>query len=77
MSYLFECFYREAKAHSRSKDLVDSISDFGEVMCARCNSTGTKVGLSVAGANLLPVPKFYVWDIETDVTHLYSFSNDK
>lgn len=69
------CF-REAKPHTQAKDLVESISDFGEVICARSNSTGTKLALTVAGSNLLPVPRIYVWDTEADVMHKHSFINE-
>uniref|UniRef100_A0A1B6C8A4 Intraflagellar transport protein 140 homolog n=1 Tax=Clastoptera arizonana TaxID=38151 RepID=A0A1B6C8A4_9HEMI len=67
---------REAKPHSQPKDLVEGISDFGEVICARCNSSGNKIALTVAGSNLLPVPRIYVWDIDTNIVHKHSFTNE-
>ncbi|XP_046687585.1 intraflagellar transport protein 140 homolog [Homalodisca vitripennis] len=72
--HMWDLSRREAKIHGKAKDLVDSISDFAEVMCARTNATGTRVALSVAGANLLPLPKIYVWDMETDSMLCHSFS---
>lgn len=66
-------FDREAKVHGRAKDLADCIPDFAEVINARTNSSGTKVAFSVAGASLMPLPKVYVWDMESDTIQCHSF----
>jgi hypothetical protein len=41
------CF-REAKHHSNPKNLEEAIDDFGEIIAATCNSSGTKVSITVA-----------------------------
>ncbi|XP_054283383.1 intraflagellar transport protein 140 homolog [Macrosteles quadrilineatus] len=71
--HLWDVSRREAKLHGRAKDLADSISDFAEVICARANANGTRVALSVAGSNLLPLPQVYVWDMESDTILSHSF----
>ncbi|XP_014248149.1 intraflagellar transport protein 140 homolog [Cimex lectularius] len=64
---------REAKPHSKVKDLIEAISDFGEVISAVCNSNGTKVALTIASSNLTPIPGIYVWCIEEDVISSHHF----
>ncbi|CAG9865125.1 unnamed protein product [Phyllotreta striolata] len=55
------------------RNVYDMVADFGEIIQAKTNSTGTKVAFAVAAANLVPDGKLYVWDIEKDVTFLYDF----
>lgn len=65
---------REAKLHAKPKNLNDIITDFGEIILARSNSTGNKVSLTVARSNLLPDPRLYLWDIETDEVTNFNFA---
>ena len=46
-------------------------------MAARVNSLGTKVSLSVAQSSLLPDPKLYIWDVETDSLSYFNFASGK
>ena len=46
-------------------------------MAARVNSSGTKVSLSVAQSSLLPDPKLYIWDVETDSLSYFNFASGK
>ncbi|RZF46866.1 hypothetical protein LSTR_LSTR008247 [Laodelphax striatellus] len=75
--HVWDLTRREAKAVCPPKDLMESLDDFGEVICARVNANGTRVSLSVAGVNLLPLPAVYVWDLENDSLSCHSFSADK
>lgn len=47
--------YREAKHHSNPKNLEDAVDDFGEIIAATCNSSGTKVSLTIAKVQRSPV----------------------
>ena len=58
-------------------DDIDQIPDFGEVISAKCNRNATKVGILVAQSSLIPDPKFYVWDVETDTVHYFNFASGK
>lgn len=68
---------REAKPHTQGKHLIDAIKDFGEVISARCNCTGTRVSIAVAQTSLLPDPKLYIWDIENDNITYFNFASGR
>ena len=68
---------REAKSHSHPKYLSEHITNFGEVISAKCNSNATKVSILVAHSNLIPDPKLYIWDVENDVILYFNFSSGK
>ncbi|XP_034252751.1 intraflagellar transport protein 140 homolog [Thrips palmi] len=68
---------REAKVHGQSKDIAEALPDFGEIILARSNCTGNKVSFTIAQSNLLPEPKLYVWDIESDSICYLNFTNGK
>jgi len=42
------CGFREAKLFSNPKNLEETIDDFGEIIMATCNSSGTKVSITIA-----------------------------
>ena len=42
------CGFREAKLFSNPKNLEEAIDDFGEIIMATCNSSGTKVSITIA-----------------------------
>jgi hypothetical protein len=42
------CGFREAKLLSNPKNLEEAIDDFGEIIMATCNSSGTKVSITIA-----------------------------
>lgn len=60
-----------------SYNLYDICSDFGEIIQAKSNNNGTKVGLTIAGANLIPDGKLYIWDIEKDTLLSYDFKKKR
>ncbi|KAE8751558.1 hypothetical protein FOCC_FOCC001805 [Frankliniella occidentalis] len=68
---------REAKTHGQSKDIAEALTDFGEIILARSNCTGNKVSFTIAQSNLLPEPKLYVWDVESDTICYLNLTNGK
>nr|XP_033335798.1 intraflagellar transport protein 140 homolog [Megalopta genalis] len=69
---------REAKLHTRAMAPYEAISDFAEIIEARCNADCRCVSITVAMTNLMPSSILYVWDIESDQIHEFDFakSND-
>ncbi|XP_034933868.1 intraflagellar transport protein 140 homolog [Chelonus insularis] len=65
---------REAKLHTRAMAIYDVISDFSEVIEAKCNINCRCVSLTVATSNLLPSPILYIWDVEGDQMFEFDFS---
>ncbi|XP_049817321.1 intraflagellar transport protein 140 homolog isoform X2 [Aethina tumida] len=63
----------EPKLVTPIKNLAESVPDFGEVIQAKTNSDGTKVALTIAGTNLIPNGKLFIWDIESDRMTSYNF----
>lgn len=70
-------FCREAKPHTQGKQMGDYIKDFGEIISARCNCNGTRVSIAVAQTSLLPDPKLYVWDIESESFTYFNFASGR
>ncbi|XP_021936986.1 intraflagellar transport protein 140 homolog isoform X3 [Zootermopsis nevadensis] len=68
---------REAKHHSNPKNLEDAVDDFGEIIAATCNSSGTKVSLTIAKSNFLPDPKLFIWDVESDSLRYFNLATGK
>ncbi|KAJ1532231.1 hypothetical protein ONE63_000848 [Megalurothrips usitatus] len=68
---------REAKVHGQAKDIAEILPDFGEIILARSNCTGNKVSFTIAQANLLPEPKLYIWDVESDSICYLNFTTGK
>ncbi|EZA61734.1 hypothetical protein DMN91_004415 [Ooceraea biroi] len=64
---------REAKLHTRAMAAYEAISDFAEIIEARCNSDCRCVSITVAMANLMPSSVLYVWDIESDQIYEFDF----
>lgn len=64
---------REAKLHTRAMATYEAISDFAEIIEARCNADCHCVSITVAMANLMPSSVLYVWDIESDQIHEFDF----
>ncbi|XP_076655730.1 intraflagellar transport protein rempA [Halictus rubicundus] len=65
---------REAKLHTRAMATYEAISDFAEIIEARCNADCRCVSITVAMANLMPSSILYVWDIESDQIHEFDFA---
>ncbi|CAH1389189.1 unnamed protein product [Nezara viridula] len=73
---LWDLSRREARPHSKVKDLIEAIADFGEVITAVCNSAGTRVAFTIAKNNLLPSPAVFLWNIDVDSVQSYFFNAD-
>lgn len=67
---------REAKLHTRAMATYEAISDFAEIIEARCNSDCRYVSITVAMTNLMPSSILYVWDIESDQIHEFDFAEN-
>ncbi|KYM98003.1 PREDICTED: intraflagellar transport protein 140 homolog [Cyphomyrmex costatus] len=63
----------EAKLHTRAMATYEMISDFAEIIEARCNSDCRCVSITVAMANLMPSSILYIWDIESDQIYEFDF----
>lgn len=66
---------REAKLYTRAMATYEAISDFAEIIEAKCNSDCRYVSITVAMANLMPSSILYVWDIESDQLHEFDFAD--
>ncbi|KAJ8978265.1 hypothetical protein NQ317_012623 [Molorchus minor] len=68
----------QPKLISPVRNVYDMTSDFGEIIQAKSNATGTRVAMTLAAANLIPDGKLYVWQIENDdvITMIFSERND-
>lgn len=55
--------------------MSECLKEYGEVMSARVNSAGTKVSVSIATGALLPDPKLYIWDLESDSMTYFNFAS--
>uniref|UniRef100_T1IR84 Uncharacterized protein n=1 Tax=Strigamia maritima TaxID=126957 RepID=T1IR84_STRMM len=66
---------REAKLHVNPKSFSSIIPDLNSIICASCNSTGTKISLSVTQQKNNSIdPKLYIWIPETDTVQYFDFS---
>ncbi|XP_076161592.1 intraflagellar transport protein rempA isoform X2 [Ptiloglossa arizonensis] len=65
---------REAKLHTRAMATYEAISDFAEIIEARCNADCRCVSITVAMANLMPSSTLYIWDIESDQILEFDFA---
>ncbi|KRT80306.1 hypothetical protein AMK59_8792 [Oryctes borbonicus] len=74
---LYDLSDRDPKLITSSYNLYDMCSDFGEIIQAKSNSSGTKVGLTIAAANLIPDGKLYIWDVEKDKLLSYDFKKKR
>ncbi|VEN35720.1 unnamed protein product [Callosobruchus maculatus] len=70
---IYDILEKPPKLVTPVRSLFGMASDFGEVIQAKTNSSGTKVALTLAAANLIPDGKLYIWDIETDDLIYYDF----
>ncbi|XP_063697892.1 intraflagellar transport protein 140 homolog [Culicoides brevitarsis] len=51
----------------------DLFENFGEVMYAKANATGTYLAMTIANENLIPDRKLYLWNIEKDKVMFFDF----
>ncbi|CAH2002580.1 unnamed protein product [Acanthoscelides obtectus] len=70
---LYDILETPPKLVTPIRNMFGMTSDFGEVIQAKTNSSGTKVALTLAAANLIPDGKLYIWDTESDDLIYYDF----
>ncbi|EFA08985.1 Intraflagellar transport protein 140 homolog-like Protein [Tribolium castaneum] len=70
---VYELGENEAKLSIPARNLYDMCPDFGEIIQAKSNSSGNKIALTLAAANLVPDGRLYVWDVENDNLLSYDF----
>lgn len=73
---LYDISPHEPKLLTNSKYLGDDLNDFGEIISAKSNCSGTAVAILVANSQLIPDGKLYSWDLETDILSVYDFLNE-
>lgn len=61
------------KLHVPIRNAMDARPDFGEIIEAKTNSSGTKLAMTIAASNLIPDGKLYIWDLEHDIVFDYDF----
>ncbi|XP_037074398.1 intraflagellar transport protein 140 homolog isoform X2 [Pollicipes pollicipes] len=74
---LFDLSRRELRSLANPKFISESVPDFGELIQCRVNCKGTKVSCLVAQSSLLPDPKVYIWDVDTDAVSYFNFSSGR
>lgn len=70
---VYELNENDPKLVIPARNLYDMCTDFGEIIQAKCNCSGNKIGMTLAAANLIPDGRLYVWDVETDDFLSYDF----
>uniref|UniRef100_A0A336M4N6 CSON011732 protein n=1 Tax=Culicoides sonorensis TaxID=179676 RepID=A0A336M4N6_CULSO len=55
----------------------DLFENFGEVMYAKANASGTHLALTIANENLIPDRKLYLWNIEKDKMMFFDFMDQE
>lgn len=60
-----------------TKAMHDLVGDFGEIIQAKTNASGTKIALIIASINLIPDGKLYIYDIENNEISFKNFRNSE
>lgn len=63
----------EPKLIVSPKSGYDLFGNFGEIIMAKCNVTGTHIAMTIATESLVPDGKLYIWDMEKDRLAHYDF----
>lgn len=70
---IYDLSETEPRLTTPVRNLYDTVPDFGEIIQAKTNSTGNRVAMTLAAANLIPDGKLYIWDVESDDIAIYDF----
>lgn len=70
---LYNLSEHEPKLVTPVRNLYDLCNDFGEIIQARSNSAGNKIALTLAGIDLIPDGKLYVWNVEEEILKTFDF----
>lgn len=63
---VYDISRHEPKPIFPAKAGYDLFGNFGEIIMAKCNVTGTHIALTIANESLVPDGKIYIWDVEKD-----------
>lgn len=63
---LYNISRHEPKLIIPAKAGYDLFGNFGEIIMAKCNVTGTQIAMTIANETLIPDGKLYIWDTEKD-----------
>lgn len=72
---LYDISRHEPKLMIPAKAGYDLFGNFGEIIMAKCNVTGTQIALTIANESLVPDGKVYIWDVEKDRLCNFDFLN--
>lgn len=72
---LYDISRHEPKLIIPAKAGYDLFGNFGEIIMAKCNMTGTQIALTIANETLVPDGKLYIWDTEKDRLCNFDFLN--
>lgn len=72
---LYDISRHEPKLIVPAKAGYDLFGNFGEIIMAKCNVTGTQIALTIANESLVPDGKVYIWDTEKDRLCSFDFLN--
>lgn len=70
---LYDLSEHEPKLVTPVRNLYDFCNDFGEIIQARSNSAGNKIALTLAGVDLIPDGKLYVWNVQEESLKTFDF----
>lgn len=72
---VYDISKHEPKMLVPPKSGYDLFGNFGEIIMAKCNVTGTHLALTIATESLVPDGKMYIWDMEKNKLYHYDFLN--
>lgn len=74
---IFDLAEPQPKPLTPTKAMHDLVGDFGEIIQAKTNASGTKIALTIAAINLIPDGKLYIYDIENNEMCFKNFRNSE
>lgn len=72
---VYDVSRHEPKLIAPPKSGYDLFGNFGEIIMAKANMTGSMVAITIANELLVPDGKLYIWDLEKDRLASYDFLN--
>lgn len=72
---IFDVSRHDPKLIVPPKSGYDLFGNFGEIIMAKCNATGTHLAMTIATESLVPDGKLYIWEMEKDRLFNYDFLN--
>lgn len=70
---IYDVSRHEPKLIAPAKSGYDLFGNFGEIIMAKCNATGTHLAMTIATESLVPDGKLYIWDMEKDRLSNFDF----